>query len=1237
MSSSWLRRLAFASALAVCAGAVALAIVERAGWITRRVQAELEARLGDDVRLERAELDLFAPALELSRLAFGDESGVVELESVRLEFAWRVSPSVQRITVRGGRVRLSDRLVERLQRAGEPRGAASSSAAAPPEIVVLEDLALEYLHPSLGPLPIGRVDALSRLDERRSPRIEGRVLPNFAAASTRAPHVFLSGARDADGAFALMASCGALNLDVRALPTALRSDALDALAPRGRLEFELSARFQLDPQAPAEGSLRVRMDDGKLQPPGAERAIEAVSIDVDARCQAKSAAQLLDPAAWRTSAHAQARWSEAALEAWALVGANAGEGLAARGWVRAPRLPLGDAFLREIGLFEALEPNWKPLSPRGVADVLVGVRWPATDSFADTRTAQRPQVAVEARLSGECGVTYFGWPRSSDGTPEGFPAPIEQVVGRALALHSPDADEAALLALLGVLGAHSGGARTEQPAFIEGLLRFERQGPPGSPRRFPAFDLEIGTHGFPVDERLRAALLGLLPEDFIWREFGPSGGHVSGLVRLHRPIGAHIPAGHIVIDLFGVDGAWRAGADANAGPRLAVRDIDGQVEILTDPRLAAGVRFDLVGAAAQRARVSVRGRVQDDAAIAADPAHWTARRVQELEVRASGVGLGGADRRMLAAVWPQITRELERREANGAADVLYASATERTGGPLAWSVEVTPRTATLTPDEFRVDVRNVRGRVIVAGADPLGGGPSERGPRVSIAPLLGDTLGGASVACLASIDALGPARVDVLAAAVSPSNAGIVGAFEHAFERSARGGEAGVSLSALAVDGRIDLSGSIVTSPATPARPESNFRVRLRENDVQTRLDSGRFALDGLSGVLESRGDELRGERLNAKLAGAPIELRNTSFIARDGGALLESDFSAQDFELDREHLSMFLGREVVDVLLGELGLRGSVDLDDAHLSLASGQSKDSALVVRGEVRPRSVSIDLGLPLAIDSGSIRVDELRYEAAQVRARATLSEVEGRVADRRLENARIEVEYDDPRLVLRDVSGLLEQGRLSRLDPRGERPAFQIELREPFAFGLGVALEQADVGGLLAGLFESDFASRGRVSLRMELDGDLERMSDISGQGRVDLRDSNLWSVPVARNLVTQFGLDAQSALFDSIQSRFTVGGGQVRMSSLEISSPYFGVSGSGVLDFDGSLRHDLEVRNTVVNLLGPIKNMLYRIAVRGDMGRPRVETYGVLGQSFRENARRSRAAPLPPLSPLPLRF
>lgn len=1240
----WLRRVAFGLALVLCAAALALTVLERSGWLTRRVQRELAALLGDDLRLESAGLDAFAPALELRGLELGDERGSLRLEQLRLRVGWRAGLSLERIDLTGGHLRLSDALVERLQRSLTARPSASGDApsARTPRIVVVRGLELEYLHPRWGALGIGRVDALSREDEKGTPRIEGRVSPTLTAAPRAfAPHVFLAGQRGADGVFEVLASCAGMPLDALAIPAALREGLLERLAPRARLEFELSARFAWDVDAPAEGTLRIRLDEGQLTPPGSARPIEALAIDIDARCQARTAAGLLDPSTWRTSAHAQARWNGCELEGWALVGANAGEGLAARAWVHAPRLPLGETFLREVGLFEMLEPNWRPLSPRGFADALLGAQWPSTGSFADSETAQRPQLAAELRLTGDLGVTYYGWPRQSDGSPEGFPAPVEHVVGRALAIHSPAADHAALLAILEVLGAHSGGARTEQPAFIEGMLRFERPGPPDRPRRLPAFDLEIGTHGFPVDARLRTALLSLLPEDFVWRQFGPDGGHVSALVRLHRPPGANIPSGLIQIDLFGVDGAWRPADAPDEGPEpatLAVRDISGRIEILTDPRLAAGVRFDVAGMAAQRARVSVRGRVQDDLGIPSDPANWSARRVQEIEVRASSIGLGGADRRTLARVWPQIMRELERREANGSADLAHSSATERAGGPLAWRVEVTPGAATLSPEEFRVDIRNVRGRVIVTGADALGrGGVKGAAPRVRLAPLLGDTLGGASVACNAVIDADGPARIQVLAAAVSPSNAGIVGAFEHAFERTARGGRGGLSLSALNVDGRVDLSGTILTSPSTPARPTSHFRVRLRENDVQTRLESGRFALDGLSGVLESRGEELRGERVNAQLAGAPIELRNARFVERRGGAVLESDFSALDFALDREHLSMFLGPSTVDVLLEERGLRGSVDIRDARLELESGAGRPGVVRLRGDVAPRALTLDLGLPVRVDSGSIRVEEFSYDSQVVRARATLVDVSGAVADRRLEAARLELEYDDPQLIVRNVEGKLANGRLSRLDPRGERPAFQIGLREPFAFRLGLVLEQADVGGLLSGLFQSDFATRGRVSVRLELDGDLERMSEIRGQGRVDLRDSNLWSVPVARDLVRQFGLDAKTGLFDSIQSRFSVARGEVRMSDLDISSPYFGVSGSGALDFDGSLHHDFEVRNSVVNLLGPIKNMLYRIAIRGDMDRPRVETYGVLGQTFRENPRRTRAVPLPPLTPLPPRF
>jgi len=1237
-----LRRAATTLAVLTCVCAAILYGLEQSGWLREQAEGRLRELLGPDARVARARLDWFAPALELEGLSIGDESGSLTLEHVRVRLAGFTALRPERVDIDGGRLRLSDQLVERVQAlasrpgsSGPDSGPDSGAESAPPSVVV-ERLALSYLHPVWGELEIGRVDALSRA-VGASARIEGRVTPGFSnSRGAAAAQIFLAGERDPQGVYEILAACAGLQVDASALPASLRDSELARARPKARLEFELSARFRLDESAPAEGALRARLDDGSLLPPLGALAVEGVDIDVDARCAAGNVAELLDPRAWRTLAHAQARWGASPLDAWALVGANAGDGLAARAWLHAPRFPLGESFWREVGLFEHIESNWRPLEPRGAVDLVLGARWKATTSFTDSYVAQRPELVVDVRLDGGLGATYHGWPNSSTGRPEGFPAPIEELQGRALVVRDPDADHAALLALLEVLGAHSGGARAQQPAFIEGLVRFEHPPEAGQPRRFPALDLEIGTHGFPVDERMRSALLSLVPDDMVWREYGPHGGHVSAIVRLHRPPGAQMPAGQILIDLFGVDGVWRPYGGGGA-PELAVRGIRGRVDITTDPRIATGVRFDLEGEAAQRAQIRVRGRTQDDAELPYDAERWQSRRIQELAVQAKSVGLGGGDRRMLASLWPQITRELERREANGFADARYRSATERAGGPLAWSVEATPRGAELTPEEFRVPIRNVRGRVLVHGADALGSDELVRSPLVRLTPLMGDTLGGANVACTASIAADGPANIEVLAAGVAPSNPGIVGAFKSAFESTARGGQSGLSLSALAVDGRVDLSGSIVTSPRTPARPVTTFHVRLRENDVQTQLAHGRFQLDQLSGVLASRGDELRGARLRARLAGAPIELSDARFAERDGAAVLETDFAASNFTLDREHLAMFLDPATVAVLIDQRGLRGAVDIAQARLELISAAGREGAVEFSGEITPRGVQVDLGLPLAIDSGLVRVEQLRYAQGAVRARAALENVRGRIAERELGPSRIELEYDDPTLTVRDVLGEFVGGRLTRLDPRGELPAFQIELRDPFAFRLGLALERSDVGALLAGLFESEFATRGRMSARVELSGDLDHMSAIRGEGRISLSDSNLWSVPVVRDLVSQFGLEAKSALFDSIQSRFTVESGEVRMSELEIASPYFGVSGSGVLDFDGSLRHEFEVRNRVVNLLGPIKNVLYRVAIRGDMSRPRVETYGVLGSTFSEPKRGRRELPLPALTPLPPRF
>ena len=129
--------------------------------------------------------------------------------------------------------------------------------------------------------------------------------------------------------------------------------------------------------------------------------------------------------------------------------------------------------------------------------------------------------------------------------------------------------------------------------------------------------------------------------------------------------------------------------------------------------------------------------------------------------------------------------------------------------------------------------------------------------------------------------------------------------------------------------------------------------------------------------------------------------------------------------------------------------------------------------------------------------------------------------------------------------------------------------------------------------------------------------------------------------MVRDLLSQLGLDS-SAVFERMKSRFTLQDGVIRMDAIHVESPLLQLVGSGKLDLDGRLEHDLQVRYSLVDRLGPLTRMLYwvqnnllSISVRGDMARPQIVLKGML--SFLRSGSKANASCRCPLSPLPERF
>ena len=456
-----------------------------------------------------------------------------------------------------------------------------------------------------------------------------------------------------------------------------------------------------------------------------------------------------------------------------------------------------------------------------------------------------------------------------------------------------------------------------------------------------------------------------------------------------------------------------------------------------------------------------------------------------------------------------------------------------------------------------------------------------------------------------------------------------------------------MDLAALAIDGRVDFMGELTLArPGTDVaeKPDNSYRIFLRDNDLETN-SAVRLGLRGLHGSLVQRGKVLHGESITARLGSTLLTLRTAEFfVEEDGTYQFETRLEARDMPLDREHMRHFLDEPTLDALVEDLGWRGRLDIDDAVLTITGSRGETEGEVeLRGHATLTDMELNIGLPLSITQASVNIKSLIIKNGQVRAWATVEDLNGHIADRRLEDARLALTYIEPHLSLLDLDGRFGNGRLRNLATEGSSgPAFSIDLRAPFPFGVAIRLVDVDVSRVLRGLFESEFASKGQLSAELRLVGDLNHITGIRGDGRVDLTESTLWSIPVMRDLFSQLGFD-NTAVFEEMRSRFRIAEGVVHMEEMQVESPLLSLVGEGALDFNGRLHHELRVHYDLIDHLGPltrlayfIQNNLLSVSIRGDMSRPRVELQGALSflQGFKANG---QELPLPSFAPLPARF
>jgi len=1238
----WLSLLSGAGALAVERGGLAGA------WLERLLSARLGS-LGGFLSIEDVEVRWLEPGLDLRGFVLHDREELIRLEHVHAELAFSLRRGLvlARLEVEQGHVLIGKALMNGARGLLDVRaetGPAARGGEAGLPTIQLRGLDLSLEGPDgVEALPLGRLDLSLTRDDEGLPVVMGRVALPRSERATVASAVYLRGRGTGDGWIDLHASARELDLETIAIPPVAFLDPVRDLAPRGRVSVDGHGRVSVGGVEPAEGSLRLALRRGSVLPPTGDRRIEAIELDFDALFSPGADEALWSPGAWTASASFSGRWSVHTIAGGARLGREARPGFLFEVWARLPDLPFDERTLDLLGRPQWLQRPWRALDPDGRVDVTLGLR--CQDSWqppADPTPSLEYLAGV--RTAGTARATWRGWPRRDGKQPIAFPLPASIERGRVVFAHTSRIPRPDFVAVV-VEGAHTGGPfdvsycawspPVDMPPFAPGFGQHEE-------------DLSVRSPNVLIDDELQKAMEGLAPLRGLaeaWQAYRPRGGRAGVELRLVRRNERPHMAAHVRAGFSGVSAAWRE-------VPVPGSDVSGELEYVDDGVGDAAVRYSLRGSARTAAGFELRGRARRErprVTTGTDPAM-----LEVIRLDVDGIALTGPDRDIVAESIAGVGAALDAFGPSGHADLRFESVRHDAAGGRRFDAEVVPvGDVVLVPPAFPMEGRDVAGRVLVRGLEPPrapdGARAGETRVETVVVPLAGTWRGGVRVAVDASFPSEGAARLAVTGAGLAPSNADLRAELLEA-ARAGAGVQEGPSLDldGTSLTGAVDFRAD-VTLPEDGGPADSTYVLHLRGNSL---VGAEEFRLDRLDGPLVVREGRLHGDRTTAVLGRTPVVLTDVELTAPAGGGYrLEADVSARDVPLDRDHLRYFIDGQTLDVLLGDFRWRGRIDVHGAHISWHGSHGGAPQLALSGDVTLSDVFLQPGVPFSIRSSSARIESLVFEGGGVRGWGTLDDLYGQILGRELGPSRMLVTYFDSHLSLDRFDGTFARGRVKGLErdgpgeSTGQRPgpAFSVELEPPYPFDLALDLEGIDLGLFLRDLSASNIANKGALSCGIRLNGNLRDLLSVRGSGRGEMRETRLWSLPVFRDLFGELGFD-DTAVFDRMSADFRVEDGLVYMENIEVHSPLLILIGRGTLDMDGALRHDLQIRYSLVDKIKPLtrifyllQNTLLSVSIRGDMSRPVVILRGALTALFSNVDDYYRNIPLPGMSPLPARF
>jgi len=1239
---------------------LALAVALAGSDIGRHeLEGELGKRLGalgSSVSIDGVHIDWLGPGLRIDGLRVhkqGHEHMFLERVYVGASLRPNGSLRISHVDVDQGRVLIAEPAIADVRALlDDPDGESGESGPLDLPSIHVRGLQVDFRDPAGAEHRLGVLDVSMRGERNAPSRIGGRfVLPKTPQA-TNATEIYIAGLVSPAGLLELNTISDEVRLEEWDFPGIEPFDTLRKLSPRGRITLftrgSVYLRGELDPR----GELSFRVRDGALRVPGLDHDVEDLQFEFASRFEPGEGQNFWTPRAWRGSGKLNAAWAEQTLQSGVRIGADARPGLAFESWIHAPGLHVDAPALKALEGPELLRTLFAAVDPRGHVNASVGITCEETVSPGES-ILPKLELTVRVENDGALQGAYHGWPNPFRPGIEPMGFAMEAVCDDVLVVFArtrrfPRRNR------LDVLwdGQHPTGPvdglyqawsnPVDMPPFARGYGKDET-------------DLLLRVPRIALDEDVERHLPELweIPElATVFDDYGLEAGTANATVHVSGRREMVTPAVRVDVEVRDVSAAYHLYP-------LRTTGLAGRIVVLEGGFGQSSVAYDFTGDLPSAERLDVSGRLRMEQ-VSPDSL-VRAPRLDVFQLGLEGLDLQGEDVALLGEQIPELRESLEGYGATGRASV-GLSRHSLDGGDYLTRIEVGTEggEVTLRPSIFPVQATDVRGRVLIELLEPRVAKVTETDepaepsddlapaaapplPRVvtRIAPLLGRWPGRVPVSLSATFGEEAEGRV--LGAAVSPSNRELLGEVLLALDQDPESWFS--DLEQVDLQGATDFSYTFRGDPSGDASDvEQAYEFRLRENrlDQQIGID-----LERLRGTLRLADGALTGDTIDAQIGETPIQLLDLR-AERVGDALVaEADLVARGIPLRGPLLGQMLEEESAELLSEEFGLRGTIDVERGHVRVKATEDGEPELVFSGEATVSDAFVAIGAPVSIRSARVNLEELRVQGDEVRGWGRITDLYGQAVGRDLEQAELWLSYHGTQLTLETLNSQFCRGRLTGIGAdgtgRAPGPAFSVELRSPYRFQVGLSLEDIEVRQLLEGVFASDIADRGYLDAQFSLRGELENLLEIEGSGYAAVNETVLWSVPVVRDLFSQLGFD-ETAIFDEMETAFRIANGAVAMEGIYVHSPLLNLRGQGLLRFDGTLRHDLEVRYSLVDKFGPFSSLVYwlqntllAISIRGDMSRPKVVTRGVFSNPFRGADDDWRALPYPGFSSLPSRF